>query len=1065
MKLGIKRRILLVLIGSLAITSALHALLASYFTNRQNQASAFALLDLDLLAWQNELEDLTLSLRQAALATVGDRVVLNHLAEQVALQYRFDSVAETVDSWETARTLAYLKSVSMNRLHLALRTGGFSEITVYSEGRLSHHITTDGGGMMLRRATGEDTWVGAPTDPSGDLPTGAWPAWQPTAPQAPLAMAPVDAPDVSFDFSSPDDVAIRIVIPIEGVIEDILTDSEIQPKSRYVSELAIAGRHAPVPAARERQAPEVFATIVFRKHVGNAELSKVAARTGKLPSLFSPVGDHAQHLSPSGLPPPEALERVATAPSEGATPVWHGIVSNGQGSYYGALRAWHLEGRPALILGLASSRAPTLQNIQQTVAAILIAAGLILLLSLAAATFLMGRLINPVVALTAAVKAIGARHAAGADEGADRTPTLDGLRPVEIEAPDEVGELTRAFNVMIGELRATLETLEQRVLDRTAELRQQTHYLRAVVETLPMMIWLKDPEGRYVTVNQANAKACGRTVEEMIGKSDAELWPAEVAETMRAEDAAVVASRCVKTMEEGRPDGDRTLWTEVSVAPVLDEDGAVLGTVGAARDISERKAAEAAREAALAEAERLARLRSDFLAQMSHELRTPLNGILGYAQLLRRDKALSEKQIEGLNVIQQSGEHLLTLINDILDLAKIEAGKLELYPEDVDLERFLLVIAEMVRVKAEEKGLAFVCRFAADLPAQVRVDEKRLRQILLNLLSNAVKFTDRGQIELTVDFTPPDRMRVQVRDTGIGIAPEHQHLVFEPFEQVGDRRRRVAGAGLGLAISRQFVRLMGGELRVDSRSGEGSTFCFEISAPIGRARPATAAPQGNVCGYVGPRRTVLAVDDVEENRRLVADMLEPLGFIVVEAANGRAALEQARATRPDLVLMDTIMPEMDGLEATRALRRDAELARVPVIAISASTTGGDEQNTLAAGANAFLPKPLDLGKLLAHVHALLQLQWIHDDSPSARSIPAADSRGPMVLPPREEMELLYGLVRQGSMREIMGFADRIADVDERYRPFAARLRRLAEAYQSKALLALVEQHLDARPAE
>jgi len=1065
MKLGIKKKILLVLVGSLALTSALHALLASHFTNRQNQASAFALLELDLLAWQNELHDLTLALREAAVATVGDGIVLDHLAEQTALRFSLDAVSGTEASWETARTLAYLKSVSINRLHLALRTGDFSGISVYSNGKLSHHVSTDGGGMMLRRANGEDIWVAASADEKGDLPTRAWPAWQSATPPVALTIAPVAAPDVSFDFSSPDDTAIQIAVPIEGVIEEVLTDADVRPKTRFVSELAIAGRGAPAPAARERQAPEVLATVVFRKRIGHAELEKVAARTDKLPTLFSPVGDHRQHLSALGLPPPEALARVAVPRSGGPSPVWQGIVTDEQGSYYGALRAWHFEGRPALILGLASSRAATLQNIQQTVAAILIAAGLILLLSLAAAMLLVGRLINPVVALTAAVKAIGARRPAGTDAGADATHTLEGLRPVEIHAPDEVGELTRAFNVMIGELRATLETLEQRVFDRTAELRQQTHYLHALIDTLPLMIWLKDPAGRYVTVNQANARACGRTVEEMIGKSDVELWPAEVAEDFRAQDAEVLATRHGKMLEEAQHDGKRTIWIETSVAPVLDEDGAVLGTVGAARDISERKAAEAAREAALAEAERLARLRSEFLAQMSHELRTPLNGILGYAQLLRRDRSLGEKQIEGLDVIQQSGEHLLTLINDILDLAKVEAGKLELYPGDIDLGRFLIVIADIVRVKAEEKELAFICDFAPDLPARVRVDEKRLRQVLLNLLSNAVKFTDRGQVGLTVGVSPPDRLRFEVRDTGVGIDSNEQRLVFEPFEQAGDPRQRIAGAGLGLAISRQFVRLMGGDIGVDSHVGEGSTFWFEIEVPVVRPAPAAAAPEGSVSGYLGPRRTVLVVDDLEENRRLVADMLGPLGFTVVEATNGREALAQARATPPDLVLMDIVMPEMDGLEATRRLRLDAALAQVPVIAISASASDGDEQDTLAAGADTFLPKPLDLGKLLAHLHAFLKLQWSYDDSPSAQAESAGDSRTPMVLPPPEEMEILYGLVLQGNMRDIVRWADRIAALGECYQPFANQLRRLAEAYQSKALLALVERYLDARPAE
>ena len=204
------------------------------------------------------------------------------------------------------------------------------------------------------------------------------------------------------------------------------------------------------------------------------------------------------------------------------------------------------------------------------------------------------------------------------------------------------------------------------------------------------------------------------------------------------------------------------------------------------------------------------RAKSTFLANMSHELRTPLNGILGYTEILRRDKVMGERQMNGLNVIQHSGEHLLTLINDILDHAKIEAGKLEMFPADMRLGEVIHVIAEIVRVKAEQKGLHFVCDLAPDLPVAVQADEKRLRQVLLNLLSNAIKFTERGEVRLLVRFTPPSRLHFEVRDTGIGLSTAQCEKLFQPFEQITDAARRIGGTGLGLTISRQLVRLMGG---------------------------------------------------------------------------------------------------------------------------------------------------------------------------------------------------------------------------------------------------------------
>jgi signal transduction histidine kinase len=253
--------------------------------------------------------------------------------------------------------------------------------------------------------------------------------------------------------------------------------------------------------------------------------------------------------------------------------------------------------------------------------------------------------------------------------------------------------------------------------------------------------------------------------------------------------------------------------------------------VGVIRDITERKHYEEAREVALAEARRLADLRSEFIAHMSHELRTPLNGILGYAQILGRDGKLNEKQLASVDVIHQSGEHLLELIEDILDLARIESGKLELDIGDIPLARFLDLVSGIVAVRAKQRSIEFVRELAPELPQGIRGDEKRLRQVLLNLLSNGIKFTDSGRVTLRVSRLTPSRLVFEVADTGIGIAPLDREAIFQSFEQVSDARHRIGGTGLGLSISRQLVRLMGGEIEVESRVGEGSTFRFELELP------------------------------------------------------------------------------------------------------------------------------------------------------------------------------------------------------------------------------------------
>jgi CheY-like chemotaxis protein len=438
-------------------------------------------------------------------------------------------------------------------------------------------------------------------------------------------------------------------------------------------------------------------------------------------------------------------------------------------------------------------------------------------------------------------------------------------------------------------------------------------------------------------------------------------------------------------------------------------------------------------------------------------LRTPLNGILGYAQILLRGKSLSESQMTGVNVIQKSGEHLLTLINDILDLAKIDANKLELYPNDIFFDKFLQVLSEMVGIKASQKKLDFVCETSSDLPQIIHADERRLRQVLLNLLDNAIKFTEHGRVIFRVSHTVAGRLRFEVEDSGRGISQKDQKSIFLPFEQAGETRQRMGGTGLGLAISQQFVRLMGGEIQVESRLGEGSRFSFEIAVPEEGTIAVSSVSGRVITGYKGERKTVLVVDDMEENRKVISDMLVPLGFRMIEAESGIEALKQAEAVRPDIILMDVVMPEMDGLEATRRIRQSPHIREVAVIAISASVSSSDEEKCLMAGMNAFLPKPVIIDKLLAQIAAFSNIEWTYD-----AAMPAAQlsSDYHLDIPPQQEIKILHELALRGNMRDIRQHATSLDELDERYRPFADKLHQLAREYQSKAILNFVEQYLE-----
>jgi CHASE2 domain-containing sensor protein/DNA-binding NarL/FixJ family response regulator/anti-sigma regulatory factor (Ser/Thr protein kinase) len=447
--------------------------------------------------------------------------------------------------------------------------------------------------------------------------------------------------------------------------------------------------------------------------------------------------------------------------------------------------------------------------------------------------------------------------------------------------------------------------------------------------------------------------------------------------------------------------------------------------------------------------------KSEFLANMSHELRTPLNGILGYAQILQRSQKMAKSEREGVGIIYQCGSHLLTLINDILDLSKIEARKLELHKGDINFSSFLIGVAEICRIRAQEKGIKFNYQPDAELPIIIKADEKRLRQVLINLIGNAIKFTEKGEVSFYIRVIEKNKqnnykIRFEIIDSGVGMTQEQLNKIFLPFEQVGDKNKQTEGTGLGLAISRRITELMGSNLMVESSLGCGSKFWFDADLEVSKENIQQKSDLLNtqIIGLKGDKPNILIVDDQWENRSVIVNCLQTIGFSCFEASNGKEGLIKTEEIKPDLILTDISMPEMDGLEMMQLLRNNQEFSDVPIVVSSASVYEKDVRQSLAAGANEFLPKPIQIQELLKVLHNYLQLEWIYAKTEQKQEISLNEK---IVLPSTLEMDKLFDLAMRGNVNGIENLLNNLESSDIRFQPFVAEIRQLAENFKFKQI--------------
>ncbi len=592
---------------------------------------------------------------------------------------------------------------------------------------------------------------------------------------------------------------------------------------------------------------------------------------------------------------------------------------------------------------------------------------------------------------------------------------------------------------------------ERMLLDQ--RVRDQQFYTRSLIETNIDALITTDPRGIITDVNKQMEALTGCTRDELIGAPFKDYFTDP--EQAEAGIKRVLGESKLTDYEltARARDGKETV-VSYNATTFHDRDRKLQGVFASARDVTERKRYEQSLQQAN-------RAKSVFLANMSHEIRTPMNAILGFSQLMLRDQDLTPQQCQYLATINRSGEHLLALINDILEMSKIEAGRTTLNLSTFDLPVLLKDLEMMFRVRTNEKKLAFSVEVIGDVPQYIVTDINKLRQVFINVLGNAVKFTEQGGIGVRVhadhEAATEPSLRIEIEDTGPGISPEEQAKLFRHFEQTKTGQQAGTGTGLGLAISREFVRLMGGDITLNSQVGKGSVFVILLPLKEGEAQAVEGKDKPRHVLKLQSEQAmcrVLIADDIEDNRQLLEQLLAPVGFEIRLATNGEEAIRQFEHWRPHLILMDFRMPVMDGYEAIGRIRAMAGGKEPKIIAVTASALDENRQDLMAIGADDFLSKPFREIELFQKIHNQIGVEYVYAEELAVAPQENAAELKPDCLAgwPQDVIDDMREAVITADLDQLL---ERIQDIEARDPRIAQELRRLAENFHYQTLLDLL----------